>query len=155
MTATAESLAARFEEINEQLIRTICGMPDEQWRSPCPAEGRTVGVVAHHVATSHAAIMDAIQTLAAGGPLPPITMEMIDQRNAQEAVEYAAYTREQTVDLLRRAGGEAAAALRGLSDEQLAHTGTLLGQETSAYQIAEGILIGHPRQHLESIASAL
>lgn len=154
MASRAESLARQFEETNAAVIRTVEGLSEAQWRMPCPHEGRTVVVVAYHVALSHAPILDAIQTLAAGQPLPPVTMAMIDARNAQEAEQHAACTRAETSDLLRRNGQAAAAALRALSDEQLARTGTLLGQETSARQIAEGILIGHPRQHLASIQAA-
>ena len=46
-------------------------------------------------------------------------MDMLDARNAQQVVEYAAVSREETLQALRSNGEAAAAAVRDLTDEEL------------------------------------
>ena len=61
---------------------------------------------------------------------------------------------EDTVALLRSSGADAAAVIRGLSDEQLDRSAPMAfagGAEMSAVQLVEGILLAHPAQHLASI----
>ena len=90
--------------------------------------------------------------------MPPLTQEMLDAGNAEHARQSAGCTKQETVDLLRRGGREAAAILRGLSDEQLdngAELPLLGGRRMSAAEIVELALIGHPTGHLESIRAAV
>ena len=158
MSSRAEVLARRFEQTNEELIAAVEGCSDEQWRTTCPGEQWSVGVTAHHVATSHVPIAGVVRALATGQPLPPITSEMIDAGNAEHARQFANCSREETVEQLRSAGLEAASIVRSLSDEQLdngAELPILNGQRVSAGQFAEMVLIGHPTGHLESIRAAL
>lgn len=155
MGERAQALANRFEEANREIISTLDRCSDAQWRTKCAGETWSVGVVAHHVAESHAAIARIIQTIAAGQPLPNVTTEMIDQRNAQHAQQHADCTKQETLDLLRRNGASAAATVRGLTDEQLGRSGTLRAGPMSAEQVVEGILIGHVRGHVTSIRAAI
>ena len=155
MGERAQALANRFEEANREIISTLERCSDAQWRAKCAGETWSVGVVAHHVAESHAAIARIIQTIAAGQPLPNVTTEMIDQRNAQHAQQHADCTKQETLDLLRKNGGSAAATVRGLSDEELGRSGTLRAGLMSAEQVVEGILIGHVKGHVTSIRAAI
>ena len=155
MGERAQALANRFDEANREIISAVEKCSDAQWRTKCAGETWSVGVVAHHVAESHAGIARIIQTIAAGQPLPNITMEIIDQRNAQHAKEQANCTKQETLDLIRQNGASAAATVRGLSDEQLQRSGTLRAGPMSAEQVIEGILIGHVKGHTASIRSAI
>ena len=156
MGEQAQVLANRFEEVNRELISAVERSTDEEWRSKCVGEGWSVGVVAHHVGMGHPRIAGLAKTVAAGQPLPPMTMEMIDQGNAQHAQEYTRCTREETLDLLRKNGATAAATVRGLNDADLRRSGTLAGgRHMTVEQMIEGILIGHAKGHLASIRSAI
>jgi uncharacterized damage-inducible protein DinB len=155
MSKRGEELANRFEAANREIISTVEKCSDAQWRTRCAGETWSVGVVAHHVAESHAGIARIIQTVAAGQPLPQITTEMIDERNAQHARQHANCTKEETLELLRKNGASAVAAVRGLSDEQLQRSGTLRAGPMTAEQVVERILIGHAQGHLASIRAAI
>src|SRR5262249_9059140 len=130
-------------------------MSDAAWSAPCPNDGRSIGVVAHHVASSYPTISGLVAAVATGQPLPPITEEMIHQGNAAHAQQVAACTQAETVALLRGNAQAASALVRGLSDEQLANTAPLFGQQVSARQIAENILVGHPKGHLAAMAATV
>jgi uncharacterized damage-inducible protein DinB len=155
MGERAQTLANRFDEVNREIISTVDKCSDVKWRAKCAGETWSVGVVAHHVAESHAGIARIIQTLASGQPLPNVTTEMIDQRNAQHAQQHASCTKQETLDLLRKNGDSAAATVRGLSDEQLKLSGTLRMGPMTAEQVVENILIGHAKGHLASIRAAI
>ena len=50
MPGRSEALAERLEQAAAEFERALTGLTDEQWRTFCPEEGRTVGVLARHVA---------------------------------------------------------------------------------------------------------
>ena len=158
MSERAQELAARFEKANDEFIAIVQGCTDEQWHTSVPDDGRSVALVAHHVAGAYRAIASWVRMIAEGQPLPPMTQEMIDEGNAQFAAQRPNPTRQETVDLLRRNGERAASLVRGLSDEQLDRTGStpLFGPNPlSAEQVIRGTLLGHLRGHRRSIEAAL
>jgi uncharacterized damage-inducible protein DinB len=154
MSARAEALAAEFDKVNGELIDAVNAMSDEQWRARCDAEGWTVGVTAHHVAGGYGPISGLVQAIATGQPLPPLTPEMIDQGNAEHAKQAANCTKAETIELLRSGGASGTAIVRGLSDEQLGRSATVFGNQITAEQAIQQILIGHPQSHLDSIRKA-
>jgi len=158
MGQRTNDLADRFESANNDVIAAVEGCSDDQWRKTTNSEGWSVGVVAHHIASSHEPVAGLVRLVATGQPLPNLTMDMIHAGNAQHAQEQANCTREETLALLKSGGEAAASILRGLSDEQLDRAAPLAllgGKEVSANQLVEMVMIGHPVQHLESINSAL
>ena len=60
------------------------------------------------------------QTVAGGKAVTGVTMADIDAMNAKHAAENASVTKEAALELLRRNSAATAAAIRELSDEQLA-----------------------------------
>lgn len=149
-----QELAERFEKINNQFISTVEGYPDDKWQNTAEADGRQVNVVAHHVASSHSAIAGLVKAVASGGEVPQFTLDMINEGNAVHAAESTGVSKEETLELLRSGGQEAAQMLRGLTDDDLAKTASMPAfgdQPASAQMLAENILIHHPEGHLESI----
>jgi hypothetical protein len=153
MGAQAETLASQFEQVNNDLISSIQGLTDAQWKAVCSGEGWSVGVTAHHIAGGLQPITGLVQMLAAG-QTAPISQEQIDQGNAQHAKDAANCTKEETLAMLRENGRAAAAAVRALSDGQLGQAGTIFGNPMTAQQGIEMILIGHVQHHGASIAQA-
>ena len=149
MGAIGEQLASRFEASNTELITRVESMTDSEWAHPTAVEGWPAGVTAHHVAEAAASLTGLVQTVAQGGQLPPITMDMLNAGNAEHALRAANVTREETAALLRTNGEAAAKMLRSLSDEEFARTGVLpaMGAPMSAQQFAENVLIGHMNMH--------
>lgn len=158
MGARGDALGSQLEQVNDELIRTIEGCSEQQWRATCAGEQWSVAVTAHHVASVQELLAGIVQSLGNGQPVPPVTMEMIDQGNAAHAQQFANCTKEETIGLLRSSGTAGAGILRGLSDQQL-ETGTEMplmgGRRVTAGQFAEMVLIGHPRGHLESIRASI
>ncbi len=151
-------MAAELEQVNAALEREIERCSDEDWRRTCSTEGWSVGVAAHHLAVAHASILELVQAVANGQPAPPITADMLDQYNAQHAIEFANCTRDEVLALHRRGARAAVEAVRGLDDEQLDRTAPMAllgGAPSSAQQLIETGQIGHPKEHLGSIRAAV
>ena len=89
--------------------------------------------------------------------MPPFTMAMLDEGNAQHAREHANCTRAETLALHRSSAAAASAIVRGLPDAHLDHSGTLLTgmPPMTVQQIVESILIGHVNEHLGSIRATV
>ena len=155
MSERARGLVDRFEQASQEMIRTVERCSDAQWRETTPGEGWSVGVVAHHVAEGHKAIAGLIQTAAAGQSLPAISMEMLDQRNAEHARQHVNCTKAETLELLRQHGAAAAATVRGLSDDQLDRTAPWRTGPIRVQEMIEQILIGHVQNHLGSIRATV
>ena len=155
MSERARHLAQQFEQANHELIATVERLSDAQWQTKTPGDGRSVGVVAHHVAEGHKGIAGLAGAIAHGQPVPPLTMEMIHQGNATHASQHAHCTKAETLALLRQNGAAAAAIVRGLGDADLDRTATLPLGTMSASQAIERILIGHVHDHHGSIRKAI
>jgi hypothetical protein len=154
MSERTEALAKQLEVANNELIAAIQGCTDEQWQMPCAGEGWSVGVTAHHVANSQTGLTGLVKAMTSGQPVPPVTQEWLDERNAQWSREFVNRMPAEAIDLLRASSVEAANTVHGLSDEQLRYTATVAGNEMTAEQVIEFILIGHPKSHLASIRAA-
>ena len=155
MSERARTLAHQLEQANHGLIATIEGLSDAQWTAKTPGDGRSVGVVAHHVAVSHKAVAGIAGAIAHGQAVPPITMEMIHEGNAQHAAQHAHCTKAETLALLRQNGAAAVAAVRGFGDAELDRTATFPIGTMSVAQVVERIMIGHAHDHHGTIKKAL
>lgn len=157
MSERALALAERFEQINGEVMAFVDRCSEATWRTPCAAEGQSVGVVIHHVATAYMAEINCIHAFATGQPLPSEyrDWELLDRANAQHAAQHTSCTKEETQQLLRRNGAAVAAFIRGLSDAQLDHTAyfALVGETRTTERMVERILLGHPEEHWASIRS--
>ncbi len=119
MSERARTLAQQLEQANHDLIGTIEGLSDAQWHAKTPGDGRSVGVVAHHVAESHKTVAGLAKAVATGQPVPNITMDMIHQGNAAHAAQHANCTKAETLALLRQNGAAAVATVRAFGDAEL------------------------------------
>jgi uncharacterized damage-inducible protein DinB len=155
MGLRSETLASQFEQANRELIATVDGCSDAQWKATTSGETWSVGVVAHHVAQGHQGIAGLIKAAATGQAGPSLTMDMIHKGNAEHAKEHANCTKADTVALLRTNGSAAATSVRGLSDEQLERSKETPAGAMTVQQMIERILIGHVKGHHESIQSAV
>ncbi|MDH3556860.1 MAG: DinB family protein [Deltaproteobacteria bacterium] len=153
MSQRTKELVARFTGFNNEFIAFVDNCSDEDWRKVCSGEGWTVGVVAHHVAAGHFGAIDFVRMIVAGEAIPEITMEAIDQMNAQHAKEHTNCTREEVLALLRKNGSAFAGYLEGLSEADLGRTGYLaaIGGDVSAQQLIEMVILQSGGEHLDSM----
>ena len=153
MGAKGEALAKQFESKVQEATGVLEKLSDADWKKVTAAEKWSVGVTAHHVAGSHEPIADILKTIASGQAMPHFTMDMLNDMNAKHAQEFASCTKAETIALHKKGAATAAAVVRGLSDDQLAKSGTVLAgmPAMSAEQIVTGILINHIDDHFGSI----
>ncbi len=119
MGTRANALAERIEQGAANLAAFAEGLSDAQWQTIVRPDGRSVGVVVHHVASIYPLEIDLTQTLAGGKPIEGVTWDAVAQVNKQHAHDNAAATKAETIALLRKNGKAAADAVRQLTDEQL------------------------------------
>jgi hypothetical protein len=121
----AQALADRLEAGARALAAFAGDLTDTEWRTSVPHDGRTVGVVVHHVASVYPVEIQLAQVLAGGQPVTGVTMDDIHAMNAKHAADFASVSKAAALELLRANSAVAAAAIRALSDEQLTSAATV------------------------------
>jgi len=157
MGAKGETFATQFEVKVEEATTLLEKLSDADWKKTTAAERWTVAATAHHVASSYEPVTHIIKTIAAGQALPHFTRQLLDEMNAQRAKEFAGCTKPETIALHKKGAAAAAAAVRGLSDAELAKTGTVfMGMPAmSAEEMVKGALLGHIDEHFGSIRKTI
>lgn len=153
MEAKSEMLARQFEIKAREARDILEALGEADWKKVTAAERWSVGVTAHHLASVLEPIAVMIQTVAAGQARGDLTLEMLDEMNARHAREHAGCTKAETIALHEKGVAIAAAAIRGLSDDELARSGTLLTgmPPMTAEQVIAGGLLQHIDEHYGSI----
>jgi hypothetical protein len=154
----ANALADRLEQGARALISFASGLTDAEWHIPVPKDGRTVGVIVHHVASVYPLEVQLAQTLAEGKPITGVTMDDVHAMNAGHAAEHAAVTKAAALDLLQRHSADAAAAIRALSDEQLAQAAAVslyADAPLTCQFVLEDHAVRHSYHHLAIIRKAV
>jgi len=158
MSQRTNALAERLEQGARALATLASALTDAEWHTRVPRDGRTVGVVVHHVATMYPLEIQLAQTLAAGKPVAGVTWDVVHELNAGHAKEHDAVTKEAAVELLRRNSTAAAAAIRALSDEQLDQAAPIslnADAPLTCQFMLEDHAVRHSYHHLAAIQGAL
>ena len=120
MSHRAQALAERIEQGADALAAFVRTLSPAEWTTPVgPKDGRSIGVIVHHVASIYPLEIQLAQTLAEGKPIAGVTWDAVHQLNAEHAREHAAVDKAEALDLLQRNSRDAAAAVRTMSDEAL------------------------------------
>ena len=157
MAAKGEALANEFEAKAKEATAVLEKLSDSDWKKVTDAEKWSVGVTAHHVAQSHEGIANIIKAVVGGQSMGNFTMDMLNEMNAKHAKDFASCTKAETLDLHKKGAAAAAAYVRGLSDDQLAKSATVLTgmPAMTAEQIVTHILINHINDHYGSIRKTI
>ena len=156
MLATA--LADRLEQGARALGAFALGLTDAEWGSRMPHDNRTLGVIVHHVASVYPIEIQLAQTVAGGQPVTGVTMDDIHAMNARHAADFAAVGKAVALDLLRTNSLAAAAAIRALTDEQLAQAApvSLYSDAPLTCQfVLEDHAVRHSYHHLAGLRRAV
>ncbi len=157
-SAQALALAERLEQGARALAAFAATLTPAQWQTPVPHDGRTIGVIVHHVANVYPLEIQIAQTIADGQPLAGVTMDDVHALNAAHAIEHAAVTKETALDLLHRISAAAAYDIRALTDEHLAQAApaSLYADAPLTCQfVLEDHAVRHSYHHLARITRAL
>jgi len=158
MSRRAESLAARIEEGANGLAAFVERLSDKDWQTKIPKDGRTVGVVVHHVASVYPIEVDLAKAIGSGKPVTEVTWEAVAEMNAKHSNEQAKITKAEALELLRRNSKQAAEAVRGFTDEQLDRAAPFslsYGAPVTAQFVIEDHALRHSWHHLAKIRGAL
>jgi DinB superfamily len=154
----ANALAARLEQGAAALEAMTRALTNEEWQTRIPGDGRTVGVVVHHVATMYPLEIQLAQALAAGKPIAGVTWDVVNELNAAHARDNSGVTAEAAVDLLLRNSTAAAAAIRALTDAELDRAATVSLNDDAPLTcqfFLEDHAVRHSYHHLARIRTAL
>jgi hypothetical protein len=157
VSTRSEALALRLERGAEALASLTRDLTAEEWQLRS-RDGRSVGVLVHHVATMYPLEIQLAQKLAAGEAIEGVTWDTVHQINARHAKDFSAVTKEEALDLLRRNSADAAAAIRALGDAQLdlaAPVSLNAGAPLTCQFMLEDHAVRHSYHHLAAIRAAL
>jgi hypothetical protein len=158
MSKRSDALADRLEQGARALAVFALSLTDAEWQTRVPKDGRQVGVIVHHVASVYPLEIQLAQTVAAGKPVMGVTWDAVHKMNAVHANEHNGVAKEVTLDLLRRNGAEAAAAIRALSDEELDRAAPVSINSDAPLTcqfILEDHAVRHSYHHLAGLREAL
>ena len=159
ITDRATALAERLEDGARALAAFANTLTDAEWRTPFgTTDKRTIGVIVHHVASIYPLEIQLAQLLAAGQPVTGVTWDAVAQVNAGHANDNPNPTKAEALELLAQNSGKAAAAIRALSDGELAQAApvSLYGDAPLTCQFfLEDHAVRHSYHHLAKIRKAL
>lgn len=154
----ADALAQRLEQGAVALAALAARLSDSDWLTRIPKDGRPVGVVVHHVASMYPIEIQLAQTLSRGEAVVGVTWDDVHKINAGHAKEFAAVTKQEALDLLRRNSAAAAAAIRAFGDGDLDRAAPLsLNSDAplTCQFMLEDHAVRHSYHHLAAIRKAV
>jgi hypothetical protein len=153
MGTRSEALGKQFETKVQEAVAVIEPLSDANWKQVTETEHWTVGVTAHHLASALEPVAGMVTAIASGQSRGHFTRAMLDEMNARHAQEHANCTKVETIALLKRGAAAAAAVVRGLTDDQLAKSGTVFtdAPPMTTEQLITNGLITHIDAHVGSI----
>ena len=157
-SSQANALADRLEQGARALAALAASLTDAQWQTRIPHDGRTIGVVIHHVGFMYPLEISVAQTIGSGEPVEGLTSAQVDEINAGHAAENDGVTREAALDLLMRNSAMAAAAVRAFSEEELAQAvpvSLYADAPLTCQFFIEDHALRHSYHHLAKIQSTL
>jgi hypothetical protein len=158
MSKRAEALAERLLEGAGALAAFAAPLTEVDWQTPIPHDGRTVGVVVHHVGNMYPIEIDLAKKLAAGSPIVGVTWEVVADINARHAAEFRDVGKAEALEFLRRNSETAADAVRRFTDDELdraARVSLNADAPLTAQFFIEDHALRHSFHHLAKIRAAL
>lgn len=158
MNTRAEALADRITTGAAQLAAFARTLSNDEWATVVQPDGRTVGVIVHHVAHMYPVEVEFARQLAAGRPITGVTWDAVAAINAKHATDYATVTRADALAHLEHQSLAAAEAVRQFSDEALDRAAAVslnADAPLTAQFFLEDHAVRHSWHHLAGIRSAV
>ena len=153
-----DQLIDDFEKLNAELTETIQNCDETAWQTIVPDEERPACVMFHHIVAAYPFALGVALEMTQKQTYPPVTMEQIHQINADHADNYASVTKEDVLRLQTDNVSRAVTQLRLIRDEQLDLEGPLEmlnGRVLKLNDVLNYLLVGHGREHLAAVQTAL
>lgn len=146
MSTRAHQLADRIVEGAAQLAAVAESLTPAQWNSVVRPDGRTVGVIVHHVANMYPIEMDVVRAAMTHDAVTDVTWAVVAGINAAHAQEHAHVSKEAALSLLARNSESAAREVRGFTDAQLDRS-VPFSLSSDAPVTVQYIIEDHPMRH--------
>ena len=157
MSQRANALADRVLAGAKALADYAQSLTDAQWRTAIAPDGRTAGVLVHHVASMYPVELDLTRVLAKGQAVTDVTWDVVKGINAQHAAANAAISKADALTLLKENSEAAAAAVRTFTDAELDGAAPLSlnnGAPLTAQFFIEAHPVAHSFHHLRNMKAA-
>jgi hypothetical protein len=154
----SNALADRLEQGAAALADLAAGLTDAQWQTRIPHDGRTVGVIVHHVGFMYPLEIQLAQQVGRGEAIAGVTWDDVHGINAKHAAEHAGVTKQAALDLLRQNSAKAANAIRALGDQDLDRAAPIslnADAPLTCQFFLEDHAVRHSYHHLARIRAAL
>ena len=153
----SEALATRLEAGAAALAAFANTLSEAEWQTCIPKDGRKIGVVVHHVASVYPVEIHLATLLASGQPII-VSWDAVHTMNSDHAKGNDGATKSDTLALLAKNSGVAAAAIRAFTDAELDSAAPVsLNSDaplTCQFMI-EDHAVRHSYHHLSRIRAAL
>jgi hypothetical protein len=146
MSDRSEALARRIELGARTLADYAQGLTDAQWKTKVMPDGRTVGVIVHHVASVYPIEVHLASELAAGKTVTGVTWDVVADMNAKHASENGGVGKAETIALLLQNSRAAAESVRAFTDAQL-DSAAPFSLNADAPLTAQFVIEDHPVRH--------
>jgi len=157
MSHRAALLATRLEAGAALLAQYAQGLSPAEWDMRV-RDGRSVGVIVHHVASLYPIEVDLARTIASGTPVKDVTWEIVAEMNGKHARENAGVTKAAALSLLQENSREAAEGVRRFTDAELdtaAPFSLSFDAPMTAQFVLEDHAVRHAWHHLARIRAAI
>lgn len=158
MSSLAHQLADRVEEGAVLISNFARELNDDEWRSIVRPDGRTVGVIVHHVGFMYPIEMDLVRRAVQGLPIMDVSWGTVAEINAKHAIDYANAAKADALELIARNSSVAADEIRHLTDTDLARAVPFSlndGAPMTVQYIIEDHALKHPWHHLAGIRATV
>ena len=151
-------LADRLLKGARALIEFVRPLSDGGWRTPVPGDGRSVGVIVHHVASVYPLEVTLARMMADGSPIVGVTWATVHDMNAAHAAEFGGVSKADSLALLEQNSAAAAGAIRTWSDMDLDRAvpvSLYANAELTCQFMLEDHAVRHSLHHLARLRAAL
>lgn len=164
-TTAAVATSVRSGELADRLLKGARALIEfarplsgAQWRTTVPGDGRSVGVIVHHVASVYPLEVKLARMIAEGYPIVGVTWPTVHEMNAAHAAEFADVTKLTALQLLEENSAAAADAIRALRDADLDRAvpvSLYADAELTCQFMLEDHAVRHSAHHLAKLRVAL
>lgn len=158
MTTRATQLADRIDQGAALLAVFARELSEEQWNTKVLPDGRTVGVLVHHVASMYPIEIGVIETALTASSISDVTWEVVAGINRDHAYANVGVTRADALDLLAKNSRAASDRVRQFTDAELDHAlpfSLSYGAPVTVQYIIEDHPLRHPWHHLARMQRVL
>jgi Protein of unknown function (DUF664) len=151
-------LADRLMRGAQALMEFAGPLSDAQWRTALAGDGRTVGVIVHHVASVYPLEVKLARMVAAGTPIVGVTWATVHEMNAAHAAEFGFVAKHTALSLLAENSAAAADAIRAFTEADLDRAAlvSLYGDaELTSQFVLEDHAVRHSYHHLARLRAAV